>query len=130
MKPTQPSVRAAEVVLPCSELELTLAFFTERLGFRLESISPADDPSVAVITGHGVRIRLQRGASGAAGTLRLACDHPAALAGGAPELVAPNGTRIELVCADAPLELPPLVPSFVLSRLDGDRKSTRLNSSH
>ena len=81
MKPTQPSVRAAEVVLPCSELELTLAFFTERLGFRLESISPADDPSVAVITGHGVRIRLQRGASGAAGTLRLACDHPAALAG-------------------------------------------------
>ena len=122
MEPSRNRVRAAEVVLPCSELELTLAFFTERLGFRLESISPADDPAVAVISGHGVRLRLVRGAPGPGGVLRLACDDPSALAGGATELVAPNGTRIELARAEPALVLPPLQSSFVLTRLrDGSR---------
>jgi quercetin dioxygenase-like cupin family protein len=119
MNPIRPPVRAAEVVLPCSELDLTLAFFTERLGFRIETISPADDPSVAVISGHGMRIRLLRGASGSAGRLRLACDDPSAVAGGALEVSAPNGTWIELVRAEPALALPPVQQSFVLSRLQG-----------
>ena len=110
------------MVLPCSELERTLAFFIERLRFRLETISPADDPSVAVIAGHGVRVRLQRGASGAAGVLRLSCDDPAAVAAGATQLTAPNGTRIELVDAEPALVLPPLQPSFVLTRTHDDAR--------
>jgi quercetin dioxygenase-like cupin family protein len=109
-----PDVRAAEVVLPCAELPTTLSFFVDRLGFRVDAVHPADDPSVAVISGHGVRIRLERGAGGAPGRLRLLCRDP--LAGGATELTAPNGTRIEIVPADPPLVLPPLQPSFVLSR--------------
>ncbi len=36
------------------------------------------------------------------------------------ELVAPNGTRIELVDADPPLAIPPVAPSFVLSE-NGER---------
>jgi quercetin dioxygenase-like cupin family protein len=115
-------VRAAEVVLPCAELHRTLPFFTERLGFRLDAISPADDPSVAVISGHGLRIRLQRGAAGAPGVLRLLCRDPAAFAGGALQLVAPNGTRVELVDADPPLVLPPIRQSLVLSRLRADAR--------
>ncbi len=55
-----PNIRAAEVVLPCDELGPCLTFF-ERLGFRLESIGPADDPSTALLGGHGLRIRLERG---------------------------------------------------------------------
>ncbi len=110
------SIRAAEVVLPCAELDTTLRFFTRRLGFRVDTIIPADDPSVAVISGHGLRLRLQRDGAGAPGVVRLLCADPAAIAGGATWLTAPNGTRIELVCADPPLELPPLRPSFVLSR--------------
>src|SRR3989442_1253042 len=102
------NVQAAEVVIPCAELNPTLAFFTERLGFRLDAIFPADDPAVAVISGHGVRLRLERGSGGAPGVLRLACKDPAALAGGAPTLVAPNGTRIELVSAAATPAVPPL----------------------
>lgn len=116
MNPTRSPIRAAEVLLPCAELDPTLAFFTERLGFRIETISPADDPAEALIAGHGLRIRLLRGAPGAAGVLRLACDDPAAFAGGAAELRAPNGTRIELVSTACELVLPPAQPSFVLSR--------------
>ena len=108
--------RAAEVVLPCSELRETLAFFTERLGFRVDSIAPADDPSVAVLSAHGLRLRLVRGAAGGPGVLRLLFEDPAAFADGALELVAPNGTRIEIAPADPPLVMPSARPSFVVTR--------------
>jgi quercetin dioxygenase-like cupin family protein len=112
----------AAVVLPCAELGETLAFF-ERLGFRLESIHPADDPSVAVVSGHGVRVCLRRGEAGAGatgvtpGVMRLLCRDPEAVAGGARELVAPNGTRIELGQLDPPVVVPPAAATFTLSRL-------------
>ena len=37
-------IKASEVVLPCAELESTLAFFTENLGFQINAIFPADAP--------------------------------------------------------------------------------------
>jgi quercetin dioxygenase-like cupin family protein len=110
-------VRSAQVVLPCRDVEATLGFFVERLGFRLESIQPADGPVVAVISGHGVRLRLQRGAEEAPGHLRLLCHDPRTVAAGATEITAPNGTRIELVEADPPLVVPPARPVFSLTRL-------------
>lgn len=114
---SETGIRAAEVVLPCTELEETIAFFVERLGFRVAAIFPADDPSTAVVSGHGLRVRLQRDWSGPPGVLRLLCDDPGAIAGGIGKLIAPNGTRIELADWDAPLVLPLLRPSFVLTRL-------------
>ncbi|NNG05760.1 MAG: cupin, partial [Inquilinus sp.] len=57
-------IESAEIVLPCEELTDTLPFFTKRLGFRLDAIFPADDPAVAEISGHGGRLRLQRGGQG------------------------------------------------------------------
>lgn len=106
-------------MLPCTDLHATLSFFTA-LGFRVDSVLPADDPSVAVVSGHGVRIRLQRGVDAAPGLLRLLCTEPAAVADGATDLTAPNGTRIELVPANPPVTLPPWRPSFVLSRMRDD----------
>ena len=35
-----PRITAAEVVLPCTELDATLAFFTERLGMRVDAVLP------------------------------------------------------------------------------------------
>jgi len=110
-------VLAAQVVLPCSNLDGTLAFFTGTLGFRVDTISPADSPSMAVISGHGLRIRLQRTSGGAPGVLQLLCRDPSSVAGGATELTAPNGTRIEFVAANPPLVVPPLKQSFVVSLL-------------
>lgn len=112
-----PEIRAAEVVLPCADIDASLAFFTERLGFRVAAIFPADDPSTAVVSGHGLRVRLQLGWPGPPGVLRLLCDDPGAIAGGVGELTAPNGTRIELADWEAPIVLPPLRPSFMLTRL-------------
>ncbi len=112
-------IRAAEIVLPCDDLAATLGFFIDRLGYRVEMIVPADAPAVAVIVGHGIRLRLERG-SGAAGTIRLACEVPDDIAGGARVLSAPNGTRIEIVDAETPLVVPPLEPRFVLSRMGDD----------
>ena len=113
-------IQASEVVLPCAELESTLAFFTENLGFQINAIFPADAPLVAVISGHGVRLRLERGGSGSPGKLRLLCQNPEEFAEGATELTAPNGTCIEIVEADPPLVLPPEKQSFVLNRYSND----------
>ena len=128
-------IEAAEVVLPCTALDDTLAFFTDTLGFRVTTIFPADDPAVAVLTGHGLRLRLERGAAGgggegpnSAGVLRLLCRDPAvaaaavgaAVANGSAVLTAPNGTRVELVAAAPPLVVPPVQPSFVVTTMAGD----------
>ena len=59
------SIEAAEMVVPCRELSETLPFFLNRLGFRLDQIFPADNPAVAVVSGHGLNLRLVRGSSGA-----------------------------------------------------------------
>jgi hypothetical protein len=53
----------AEVRLPTQELRNDLPFFTKTLGFRLDMIFPADNPEVAVLSGHGLRLRIQKGAA-------------------------------------------------------------------
>jgi quercetin dioxygenase-like cupin family protein len=120
---TMPRAEAAELVLPAPDLDATLKFFTERLGFRLDAIFPADDPATALISGHGARLRLERGGTGAPGTLRLLARDPAALAralgDGAAAVTAPNGTRIEFAADDPPLVLPAEKPSFVVAKMNG-----------
>ncbi len=101
----------AEVQLPCSDLTPALDFFVGRLGFRVETIFPADDPQVASLSGHGLRLRLAPG-EGDPGHIRIAVPELPA----EPELVAPNGARVEYVLADPPYVLPPLVPEFVITR--------------
>jgi quercetin dioxygenase-like cupin family protein len=107
----------AEFRLPTEDLKKDLPFFSKTLGFRLDTIFPADDPAVAVMSGHGLRIRLERGAREAPGTIRLLCHDPAAFAEGRTELIAPNGTRIEIVDAKPPLEMPQTRHSFVVRKL-------------
>ena len=51
-------IQTAEIIVPSSDIRDDLAFFTKTLSLRLEQIYPADDPAVAVLSGHGVRLRL------------------------------------------------------------------------
>ncbi len=111
------TIVGAEVKLPSKDLKDDLPFFTKRLGFRLDSIFPADDPAVAVLSGHGVCLRLDRDASEAPGTLRLRCDDPDAFGAGERELIAPNGTKVELVDAHPSMVMPETQHAFVVRRL-------------
>src|SRR3546814_9413129 len=45
--------------LPCPDLDASLRFFTERLGFVVEQIVPADAPRTALLSGHGMNLRLR-----------------------------------------------------------------------
>ena len=106
----------AELLLPSRDLHADLAFFRERLGFRLDSIFPADDPAQAVLSGHGVRIRLERDAAEAPGVIRLHCEDPGAFGNGVQDLHAPNGTRIELRDLHPRLRRPPIRHALVVQR--------------
>ena len=83
----------------------------------MDSIYPADEPAVAVFSGHGLRIRIQKDAPEAAGTLRILTDDPDGFADGARILTAPNGTRVEIDELNPPLVLPTTLHSFVVRRL-------------
>ena len=84
----------AEVLLPTKELRHDLPFYTKVLGMRLENIFPADNPSVASLSGHGLRVRIEKGAPVPPGKLRILTDRPESFADGQRHLTAPNGTEI------------------------------------
>jgi quercetin dioxygenase-like cupin family protein len=107
----------AEIRLPTQDLAADLPFYTKVLQMRLDTIYPADNPEVAVLSGHGLRIRLQKGAPEAPGMLRILTDDPDGFAGGARELTAPNGTLVEIDALNPPLVLPQTEHAFVVRRL-------------
>lgn len=53
-----PSVEGDEVEIPCRALDPAVASLTDLLGFRLDAIFPADAPREALVSGHGLRLRL------------------------------------------------------------------------
>lgn len=107
----------AEIRLPTQELRNDLPFYTKVLKMRLDMIYPADNPEVAVLSGHGLRLRIQKGATETPGTLRILTDDPDRFAEGQRVLTAPNGTRIEIDALNPPLVLPPTQHAFVVRRL-------------
>lgn len=107
----------AEVRLPTARLRDDIPFFTKVLAMRMDMIYPADDPQVAVFSGHGLRVRVDASASEPPGTLRILTDDPHGFADGQRVLTAPNGTRVEIDVLNPPLVMPETVHSFVVRRL-------------
>jgi quercetin dioxygenase-like cupin family protein len=115
-----PGALGAQVVVPCVDLAATLAFFTERLGMRVEMISPADAPTIAVVGGLGTRLRLEQVPAD-----RLPADppsfvvtatDPATVEQAVGTLVAPNGSRVTVLPAEPQMVVPPVVHELVVSR--------------
>src|SRR3954466_750736 len=98
-------IKPAQIVVPCSGLQPTLDFFVERLGFRVDLIFPADSPSSAVISGHGITLRLEV-SQASVPVVRLSCDLSSLPEGTPQRFVAPNGMKIELIEANPPIEVP------------------------
>lgn len=115
--PLAAHIRAAAVLIPCVDLAATLAFLTESLGFRVETIFPADAPTTAVVVGGGTRLRLIAAPDQPARpfTLYLSCDNAA----GALVQDGPNGLRIEWddITSNAPI--PEGTQEFVLTQSAG-----------
>ncbi len=112
-------IRAAQILLLCSDLAAELTFFTQRLGFKINLIMPADAPALAVISGHGLTLRLEQRVDACNQTplhLRLLCDISLLPTGSPDELTAPSGTKLQLVDAQPPLILPEGTQEFVLSK--------------
>ena len=107
----------AEIRLPTHELRDDLAFFTRVLKMRLDMIYPADNPEVAVLSGHGLRLRIEKDAPEPPGTIRILTDDPDGFADGQRRLTAPNGTRVEIDVLNPPLVLPKTEHAFVVRRL-------------
>ena len=109
----------AEIVVPCLDLDQTLSFFIENLGFRIEMITPADNPKMAIVSGYGLRLCLRSGGSGKDIFLRLhSTDRKA------QTLQAPNDTTIEIINPSVGVELPELRESLVVTPLTSDASWT------
>jgi len=81
-------IQTAEIVLPSGNITETVSFFSEELGFQLESIYPADDPTEAIMYGFGLRIHFKKDDSIHSGTIFITGIK-------SKNLTAPNGTIIQ-----------------------------------
>lgn len=111
-------IHSAQILVTCLNLNRTLEFFTERLGFRVEMIYPADAPSVALISGYGVALRLESSDEIQPVTLRLlgkfSDENPR-------EIYSPdNAVRIIFVNAESKIEIPDGKQEFIISMLDDE----------
>lgn len=115
-------IRSACLRLPCPDLDASLRFFTEQLGFVVEQIVPADAPRIALLSGHGMNLHLHADAAATPihnrTCIQLNYDR-AALGGDAPShLISPCGVRVELRDAEPALHIPQGEQAFILTRHD------------
>ncbi len=104
----------AQVVVGTAHLADDLAILTGELGFRIDAIFPADAPATAVVSGHGLRLRLEQTGEPTPITLRLITDEP-----GDPVKL-PGGSLVESHPASTTYHLPDSRPSLVISHDSGE----------
>ena len=107
----------AEILLPTKELRDDIPFYTNTLKMKMDMIYPADNPTVAVFSGHGIRVRIDKEANVPPGKLRILCENPDIFSEGKRVLKAPNETIIEIDELNPPIVLPTTKHSFVVRRL-------------
>ena len=107
----------AQCVIPTDDLQADIPFFTKILNMRMDTIYPADDPKVAVFSGHGISICIDKDASGSPANINLLVEAPEEFASGKTELSAPNGTQFKILQKNPPLILPKTQHEFIVRRL-------------
>ncbi len=107
---------SAQLLLPTQDLNKEINFFSS-IGFRLEQIFPADDPAVAIMSGHNINIRLDKNANCPPATIQILTDEPDKINKGKKELIAPNGTTIKIFPKTNELITPPTQHKFEVRHL-------------
>ncbi len=110
-------ISSAQIVVPCKNFNRSLEFFTEKLGFRVEMIFPADAPSTAVISGYGLTLRLENSDKNPLLTIHLVGDFSAETS---REIYSPDGVRVILIDEKSSVEIPEAVNEFVLTTLENE----------
>ena len=107
----------AMTVLQAKDVQQTAEYLRDELGFRIDLIFPADDPSSAEMNGHGLQLLIERAdvRDQTRLQIRTAC---ADLLKRTQPVIAPNGTLIEIARDEDTLEIPALVPDLVVSKAD------------
>ncbi|HEY1416604.1 MAG TPA: cupin domain-containing protein, partial [Myxococcaceae bacterium] len=100
----------AAVRFPVESLDAAIEFL-ERFGFRLDEIAPADDPSVALLSGHGLLLELKRSRAAAVELLV-----PARAAPAPGRHVGPGGLVVDVAGSGTPV-IPGSTETFVHTRL-------------
>jgi uncharacterized protein YjlB len=102
-----------ESLLECADLDAMVDFLVSKVGLRIDTISPADDPAEIVLSGPEIAVRVR-------GSAR---DVPAHLIVRVPPedaktepLIAPNGTVVEFLTNSLAVVVPPSVPSLSVVR--------------
>jgi mannose-6-phosphate isomerase-like protein (cupin superfamily) len=114
-----PDIRDVHVVVRTARFDDDLAALLAEHGFRVDAIFPADAPSTAIVSAHGVRLRLEQSTIPAPVTLHLLSD---ALTG---SRTLPGGTTLAYRPFTTTYELPDHRPSLVVSHDDGERSVGR-----
>jgi len=117
-------IKTAELVFPCGDISQTLDFYTKELGFRIDSIYPADAPRVARISGHGLRIRVEHCSDPEKHILPSTIDDIEHIAREIHGMIDADDIEIDLAPHDEPIELPPLVPALVVQQYHDDSWGT------
>ena len=99
----------AQVVIGTDRFDDDVDALTGTLGFRIDAIYPADAPSTAVVSGHGLRLRLERSTAPTPVTVHLLTDEPA------DPFVLPGGSLVEYRPATTTYVLPGNEPSLVVT---------------
>ena len=112
----------SELVLQCFHLNETMKWFVDQLFFRVDQLSPADDPSSIVLSGNDLHIRLERCSSldqvSKVG-IRLVIDDDQrwTFSEETKEMSSPDGLRVELIRKESQVLLPPFDSRLEISRL-------------
>jgi quercetin dioxygenase-like cupin family protein len=110
-----PHVRDVHVVVATDRFDDDLRALLDEHGFRVDAIFPADAPSTAVVSAHGVRLRLEAAAAAAPVTLHLLTDHRSGTA------VLPGGSTLAFRPFSTTYDLPDNLPSLTISHDRGEQ---------
>jgi quercetin dioxygenase-like cupin family protein len=112
-------VRDVHVVVATDRFDDDLTALLGEHGFRVDAIYPADAPTTAIVSAHGVRLHLESGAAPAPVTLHLLSDDRSG------ERALPGGTRLVFRPFTTAYQLPDNAPTLAVSHDDGDTGAGR-----
>jgi len=122
MERTMPSTDHDSIVTTVRDLEAEAEFFTDRLGFRVAAVFPADSPRMITLTGQQLWVVLEKGNHDTPARLRL----PSTLyPGESSTLRSPGGTVVEFAGHSVRVDVPALHPEFVVTGGDNDSSWSR-----